>query len=69
MDAITIINALMAADQALSRSILLAREARSTLSEQDQAKVDAALAAIGVQNDADFARIDAKLAEAEKITG
>ena len=59
-----IIQLLDAAGQVLSGAIKLAGEARATLSASDQADLAQRLASIRAQNEADFARVDAKLSAA-----
>lgn len=55
---------IQAAGPALAGIIDLVHSARSTLSTDDQATLDAALSDLRAQNDATFARVDAKLAAA-----
>ena len=59
-----IIQLLGAAGQVLSGAIKIAGEARATLSASDQAELTQRLTAIQAQNEADFARVDGKLAAA-----
>ena len=59
-----IIQLLDAAGQVLSGAIKIAGEARATLSASDQAELTQRLTAIQAQNEADFARVDGKLATA-----
>ena len=59
-----IIQLLDAAGQVLSGAIKIAGEARGALSASDQADLTARLTAIRAQNEADFARVDAKLTAA-----
>ncbi len=59
-----IIQLLDAAGQVLSGAIKIAGEARATLSASDQAELTQRLTAVQAQNEADFARVDGKLAAA-----
>ena len=64
-----ILQLLEAAGQVLSGALKVAGEARATLSTADQAELDRQLAALQARGDADFTRVDAKLATAAAEPG
>ena len=64
MDPMTILSLIEAATTVIGQAQKLYSDAKATMSETDQAKIEAALKAIQAQGDADFSRVEGEIAAA-----